>query len=255
MPLEIVTIPCLSDNYAFLAHDAASGDTALVDAPEAGPILAALDAHGWRLSHVLLTHHHWDHVDGLPTILERHPAQVIGAKADAHRLPHLDRQVTEGDQFEIGGEPVDVLDVSGHTVGHVAYYLPQSHAVFTADSLMALGCGRLFEGDAAQMWTSLSKLSALPDDTLVCSGHEYTQSNARFAMTVDPDNPTLQRRVTDIDLSRAAGQATVPSLLGLEKATNPFLRAGDPAIQAHLGMEGADPVAVFAEIRGRKDRF
>ncbi|WP_170340527.1 hydroxyacylglutathione hydrolase [Ruegeria arenilitoris] len=255
MPLEIVTIPCLSDNYAFLAHDHASRQTALVDAPEAGPILAELTARGWRLSHVLLTHHHWDHVDGLPGILEQHPAQVIGAVADAHRLPPLDKQVADGDQFEIGGEPVEVLDVSGHTVGHVAYYLPQSAVVFTADSLMALGCGRLFEGDAAQMWTSLSKLAALPDETSVCSGHEYTQSNARFAVTIDPDNTALLQRVHEIDQARAEGRATVPSNLGEEKATNPFLRATDPKIQAQLGMVGADPVAVFAEIRGRKDRF
>ncbi|WP_170339948.1 hydroxyacylglutathione hydrolase [Ruegeria arenilitoris] len=255
MPLEIVTIPCLSDNYAFLAHDPTSGQTALVDAPEAGPILAELTARGWRLSHVLLTHHHWDHVDGLPGILEQHPAQVIGAVADAHRLPPLDKQVADGDQFEIGGEPVEVLDVSGHTVGHVAYYLPQSAVVFTADSLMALGCGRLFEGDAAQMWTSLSKLAALPDETSVCSGHEYTQSNARFAVTIDPDNTALLQRVHEIDQARAEGRATVPSNLGEEKATNPFLRATDPKIQAQLGMVGADPVAVFAEIRGRKDRF
>lgn len=255
MPLEVVTIPCLSDNYAFLAHDAASGNTALVDAPEASPILSELDRRGWALSHVLLTHHHWDHVDGLSAILERHPAKVIGAAADAHRLPPLDQQVSEGDTFEVGGEPVQVLDVSGHTVGHIAFYMPQSAVVFTADSLMALGCGRLFEGTPSQMWASLSKLAALPNDTLVCSGHEYTQSNAKFAVTVDPENAKLQQRVADIDRARAAGEATVPSSLALEKATNPFLRAADPAIQAHLGMRNSDPVEVFAEIRARKDRF
>ena len=255
MPLEIVTIPCLSDNYAFLAHDAASGQTALIDAPEPGPILAALDARNWKLSHVLLTHHHWDHVDGLAGILEHHSAKVIGAAADAHRLPHLDLQVREGDTFEIGGEPVHVLDVSGHTVGHIAFYMPESTAVFTADSLMALGCGRLFEGTPAQMWASLGKLAALPDETIVCSGHEYTQSNAKFAITVDPDNAALQQRTKDIDRARAAGEPTVPSTLALEKATNPFLRATDPGIKTQLGMENADPVSVFAEIRARKDRF
>ncbi len=255
MPLEIVTIPCLSDNYAFLAHDATSGQTALIDAPEPGPILAELDARGWTLSHVLLTHHHWDHVDGLAGILEKQPAKVIGAAADAHRLPPLDQQVSEGDTFEIGGEPVQVLDVSGHTIGHIAFYLPESAVVFTADSLMALGCGRLFEGTPQQMWASLSKLAALPDETMVCSGHEYTQSNAKFAITVDPDNAALQQRMADIDRARAAGEPTVPSTLALEKATNPFLRATDPAIQAHLGMENADPAAVFAEVRARKDRF
>ncbi|WP_120631999.1 hydroxyacylglutathione hydrolase [Ruegeria sp. EL01] len=255
MPLEIVTIPCLSDNYAFLAHDPVSGDTALVDAPQAEPILAMLNERNWRLSQVLLTHHHWDHVDGLAAVLEAHPVQVVGAAADAHRLPPMDLQVAEGDRFEIGGEPVEVLDVSGHTVGHVAFYLPKSKAVFTADSLMALGCGRLFEGTAPQMWTSLGKLAALPDDTLVCSGHEYTQSNARFALTVDPDNLALQDRVAEIDRARAAGIPTVPSVLALEKATNPFLRATDPAIQAHLGMNNSDPAKVFAEIRTRKDKF
>ena len=255
MPLEIVTVPCLSDNYAFLAHDAVSGNTALIDAPEAGPVLAELDARGWTLSHVLLTHHHWDHIDGLADILEKHPANVIGAAADAHRLPSLDQQVVEGDVFECGGEPVQVLDVSGHTVGHIAFYLPNSAAVFTADSLMALGCGRLFEGTAPQMWASLSKLAALPDATIVYSGHEYTQSNAKFALTVDPNNAELQKRVADIDRARAAGEPTVPSSLALEKATNPFLRAGNSAIQEHLGMENADPASVFAEIRTRKDRF
>ena len=255
MPLEIVTIPCLSDNYAFLAHDATSGQTALIDAPEPGPILKELDARGWKLSHILLTHHHWDHVDGLPGILEKHPASVIGAAADAHRLPPLDVKVAEGDVFEVGGEPVQVLDVLGHTVGHVAYYMPESSVVFTADSLMALGCGRLFEGTPEQMWASLSKLSALPDETIVCSGHEYTQSNAKFALTIDPSNAALQDRAAEIDRARAAGEATVPSSLALEKATNPFLRPNDPAIQAHLGMEKADPAAVFAEVRARKDRF
>ncbi len=255
MPLEIVTIPCLSDNYAFLAHDPASGETALVDAPEAAPILAELNARGWRLSHVLLTHHHWDHVDGLAGILETQPARVIGAKADEYRLPKLDQAVVEGDTFYIGGEPVEVLDVSGHTVGHIAYYMPQTGAVFTADSLMALGCGRLFEGEPAQMWASLNKLAALPDDTIVCSGHEYTQSNAKFALTIDPDNAALQDRVVEINRARAAGEPTVPSVLALEKATNPFLRATNPAIQARLGMDNDDPVSVFAEIRSRKDRF
>ena len=255
MPLEIVTVPCLSDNYAFLAHDPVSGETALIDAPEAAPILAELNARSWRLSHVLLTHHHWDHVDGLPGILESQPARVIGAKADEYRLPKLDQAVVEGDTFYIGSEPVEVLDVSGHTVGHIAFYMPQTGVVFTADSLMALGCGRLFEGKPAQMWASLSKLAALPDETTVCSGHEYTQSNAKFALTIDPDNPDLLDRVAVINRFRAAGEPTVPSILALEKATNPFLRAANPAIQAHLGMEGSDPALVFAEIRARKDSF
>ncbi len=255
MPLEIVTIPCRTDNYAYLAHDAASGATALIDIPEAGPILTELRARGWRLSDILITHHHGDHVDGLDAVLAAHPARVIGAVADASRLPALDLAVRDGDTVRIGAEAGTVMDVSGHTLGHVAYHFPASRAVFTADSLMALGCGRVFEGTPPQMWASLCKLAALPDDTLVCSGHEYTAANGRFALTVDPGNPALIARVADVARARAAGEATVPSLLGLEKATNPFLRATDPAIQRQVGMAGADAAAVFAEVRARKDRF
>ncbi|MEY8839645.1 hydroxyacylglutathione hydrolase [Cribrihabitans sp. XS_ASV171] len=255
MPLEIVTIPCLSDNYAFLAHDAASGQTALVDAPEAGPILQELKARGWTLSHVLLTHHHPDHVQGLDEILAQHRAEVIGAAADAHRLPPLDREVSEGDSFELGGEPVHVYDVSGHTVGHIAFHLPDSRAAFTADSLMALGCGRVFEGTMEQMWASLQKLAALPEDTVIYSGHEYTQANGRFAETIEPGNTDLQQRIADIAAAREKGEPTVPSTLALEKATNPFLRADEPSVRANLGMEQAEASAVFSEIRTRKDNF
>lgn len=256
MPLQIVTIPCLSDNYAYLLHDAASGDTALIDAPQAEPILDELHSRGWRLGQVLLTHHHWDHVDALPRILEAHPgARVVGAAADAHRLPPLDTPVAEGDTVTVGREPGTVIDVSGHTVGHIAFYFADSKLAFTADSLMALGCGRLFEGTPDQMWHSLSKLTALPGDTLICSGHEYTANNARFAQSVDPDHSALADRAAQVNAARAEGQATVPSLLSEELATNPFLRAADPGLQAAIGMDGADPVAVFAELRRRKDAF
>ncbi|MEO9897455.1 MAG: hydroxyacylglutathione hydrolase [Paracoccaceae bacterium] len=255
MPLVIETIPCLSDNYAFLAHDSETGATALVDAPEAGPILDVLDHKGWSLSHVLLTHHHWDHVDGLAGILAKHKATVIGAASDQSRLPPLDVALSEGDSFDVGSESGVVIDVSGHTIGHIAFHFPESRVVFTADSLMALGCGRVFEGTKPQMWNSLKKLAALPSDTEVCSGHEYTEANARFALSVDPDNVELQNRIQTIAQKRAAGQATVPSLLSEELATNPFLRAADPVFQANLGMSGADPTDVFTEIRTRKDNF
>lgn len=255
MPLEIVTIPCLSDNYAFLAHDAASGETALIDAPEAGPVLAALADRGWTLSHVLLTHHHWDHIDALPQILASQPAKVIGAAVDAHRLPDLDLAVAEGDSFVIGGDEVQVLDVSGHTVGHIAFYMSASKTVFTADSLMALGCGRLFEGTPPQMWASLCKLAALPADTIVCSGHEYTEANGKFAQTIEADNADLQQRIRDIAAARQNGTPTVPSMLQLEKDTNPFLRAAESAVKAALGMEDVADAEVFAEIRRRKDSF
>jgi hydroxyacylglutathione hydrolase len=255
MPLEIITIPCRSDNYAFLAHDAASGDTALIDVPEAAPILAALKDKGWTLSHVLLTHHHFDHVEGLDEVLAAHPASVVGAASDAHRLPPLDIAMGEGDEVQIGGEPARVIDVSGHTIGHIAFHFPESGAVFTGDSLMALGCGRVFEGTPPQMWESLSKLAALPDDTLVCSGHEYTTANGAFALTIEPENPDLIARVADVAAARAENRPTVPSLLSLERATNPFLRAGVASVQKNVVMTGADPAEVFAEIRGRKDRF
>ncbi len=253
MPVEIVTVPCLTDNYAYLLHDHASGQTALVDAPEAGPIQAALDTRGWTLTDILITHHHADHVDGLEPL--RGSARLIGAAADAHRLPALDLAVAPGDTLSVIGQDVQVIDVSGHTVGHVAFYFADSAAAFTADSLMAMGCGRLFEGSPAMMWDSMQRLAALPADTLICSGHEYTASNARFALTIEPDSPALLARVAAITAARAAGLPTVPSLLSLELATNPFLRAHLAAIKASVGMPDATDAAVFAEIRGRKDRF
>ncbi len=255
MPLEIITLPCLSDNYAFLIHNPASGETALVDAPEAGAVKAALAERGWGLDWILLTHHHWDHVDGVAELREAYGAKVIGAEADAHRLPPLDKAVEDGGTFSLMGEEVQVMDVSGHTVGHIAYYIPGAAAVFTADSLMALGCGRLFEGTPQQMWASLSRLAALPPQTVVYSGHEYTQANAGFAVTVDPGNPALQERARDIARAREKEIPTVPSSLQLELDTNPFLRAADSAIRAHLGMEDAEDAEVFAEIRKRKDNF
>jgi len=255
MPLDIRTIPCLSDNYAFLAHDPATGATALVDIPEAAPILAALQETGWTLTDILITHHHSDHVDGLADVLAQHPARVVGAAADAHRLPPLDLALKDGDTFQVGFETGTVIDVSGHTIHHVAFHFPGSLAVFTADSLMALGCGRVFEGTKPQMWDSLQQLMALPGETIVYSGHEYTAANGKFALTIDPENPDLISRVRDVTEKRATGIPTVPSLLSLELATNPFLRAHDPAIQAHLGMTGANATDVFTEIRTRKDNF
>ncbi|MBF9059225.1 hydroxyacylglutathione hydrolase [Rhodobacterales bacterium HKCCSP123] len=252
---EIVTIACLQDNYAYLLHDPATGRTALIDAPEAGPIEAALAERGWRLSDILITHHHWDHVDGLEALRSATGARVWGAAADAHRLPPLDHALAEDDTVEIGALRGHVIDVSGHTVGHVAYHFPGAGAVFTADSLMALGCGRLFEGTAEQMWESLQKLAALPPETLVCSGHEYTASNARFALTIEPESAALRSRSDAVAAARAEGRPTVPSELAEEMATNPFLRAADPGIAAHLDMAGAEPAAVFARIRSLKDAF
>lgn len=255
MATEIITVPCLSDNYAFVIGNSDTNEAAVVDVPEAAPINAVLQAKGWTLKTVLLTHHHDDHVMGLGALNGAENATIIGAAADANRLPPLTTQVREGDTFDVCGHEVQVIDVSGHTIGHVAFYAPSLRHAFTADSLMALGCGRLFEGTADQMWASLLKLRALPDDTTICSGHEYTETNARFALTIDPENMQLTSRATAIEAARRAGRPTVPSELLLEKHTNPFLRADDPQIKAHLGMQDASDAAVFAEIRARKDKF
>ena len=255
MPLKLLSIPCLKDNYAFLLHDSESGSTALVDAPEATPILAALRERGWTLSQILLTHHHGDHVAGTAEIVAATGAQVLGGADDAHRLPPLDARLREGDTVTVGTEKGFVLAVPGHTIGHIGFYFPQSKLAFTGDSLMAGGCGRLFEGTPKLMWGTLSKLMTLPPDTLICSGHEYTASNLLFAATVDKDNPILVERIEATSAAVRDGRPTVPSYLSLELATNPFLRAGEPAVAAALGMAGAPAPQVFAALRSRKDRF
>ena len=248
MPLELVTLRCRTDNYAYLLHGA--DGTVLIDAPEATPILRELAARDRSLSAILLTHHHGDHVDGVAEIVEATGAMVIGAAADAHRLPPLDLRITPGEPLEVLGEPVAIIDVPGHTVGHVAFHFPQSGFAFTADSLMALGCGRLFEGSAAMMWDSLSRLNALPADTLICSGHDYCTGNGTFALSVDPDNPALRDR---LDAVQRAEQPCAPATLAMERETNPFLRVA--ALRASLGMDEAPDAEVFARLRAMKDRF
>ena len=250
-PFEIVTVACLSDNYAFLIRDAQTGRTALVDAPEAAPLIAALEARGWGLDEILLTHHHDDHIQAVPELVARFGAKVLGASADAHRLPALDRAVVAGESFDLFGQKVDVIDVPGHTVGHIAFYF--KGALFSGDSLMAAGCGRLFEGTPAQMWESLQTLRALPAETMVYSGHEYTTSNLRFALSQEPENAALQARAEAVAALRAEGGYSVPSRLSDEIATNPFLRADLPEFAAAAGLAGQDPLAVFTEIRTRKN--
>jgi hydroxyacylglutathione hydrolase len=255
MPLELVTIPCLADNYAYLIHDAATGQTAVIDVPDAGPIMAALDVRHWRLTDILITHHHDDHIQGVDTLRAQTGAMVLGAAADAHRLPRLDLALDETTTFSVGHEFARVIDVPGHTVGHIAFHFPDSGLAFTADSLMSGGCGRLFEGTAAQMHASLAKLAALPPETLICSGHEYTTSNLRFAATLEPANPALISRIAEVAEARVQGRPTVPGSLQTELATNPYLRVHLPALKTAVGLPDADDVKVFAEIRTRKDKF
>ena len=253
--LRVELLPALSDNYIYLLHEPDEGVTAVVDPGEAEPVTAALDRHGWRLDLILCTHHHADHVGAAAALKAGSGATLVGPAADAHRIPGLDRKVAQGDRVRLGRETAEVLAVPGHTRGHIAFWFESSEALFCGDTLFALGCGRLFEGTPQQMWTSLSRLRALPDDMKVYCAHEYTQSNARFAVTVEADNDKLLKRSAAIDAARAKGEATVPSLLGEEKATNPFLRADVPAVQRAVGLPGGDPVAVFAEVRHRKDVF
>ncbi len=256
MPLEVVIVPCLEDNYAYLVHNPDLGETLVVDAPEADPILAELNIRRWSLDHILVTHHHYDHVDGIEKLRRETDATVIGNAADAERLPPLDQPVEGGGEIALLGEACAVIDVPGHTVGHVAYHFPGSELVFTGDSLMVLGCGRLFEGTPAQMLDSLMKLAALPDRTKVYSGHEYGLANARFALSVEPDNPFLQRKAKKLEKLREEGLPTVPSTIEEEALTNPFLRVRLPQIRKAVGMsEDADPVEVFAELRRMKDIF
>lgn len=248
MPLELVPIRCLTDNYAWLLHG--DGGTALIDAPEAAPILAELDARGWGLDLIALTHHHADHIQAVPELVAATGAAVLGHAADSARLPVLDRAVRPGERVAICGEAAEVIDVSGHTVGHIAFHLPASHMVFTADSLMALGCGRLFEGDAAMMWASLSRLNALPGETLVCSGHDYCRGNGAFALSVEPENARLRERLAE---TASGARPCAPATLDEERATNPFLRIAE--LRDSLGLQGRPEVEVFARLREMKDRF
>ncbi|MGX1198428.1 hydroxyacylglutathione hydrolase [Parvibaculum sp. MBR-TMA-1.3b-4.2] len=255
MSLEIHQFPCLNDNYGYLVHEPKSGATAAIDTPDAKAIEKALKEKGWTLTHILNTHHHYDHAGGNEELKAKTGCTIIGPKGEAAKIPGLDRAVGDGDMVELGEARARVFDVPGHTAGHVAYYFEEDGVAFVGDTLFALGCGRLFEGTPEQMWTSLSKLMALPDDTIVYCAHEYTQANARFAVTVDPENTALAARAKEIDAKRARGEWTVPTTIGLEKATNPFLRAADPKLRHAIGLDAASDVEVFAETRHRKDNF
>ena len=253
--LEIYQIPCLQDNYGFLLHDPETGATATIDTPEVAPINQALAAKGWRLTHILNTHHHFDHAGGNEELKAQWNCQVVGAAIDAERIPGIDVALADGDTLTLGSKQARIIEVPGHTSGHIAYYFAADEVAFVGDTLFALGCGRLFEGTPEQMSESLGKIMALPDATTVYCAHEYTEANAAFAVTVEPANPALQKRVKEIQALRAAGKPTVPTSIGLERATNPFVRSDSAELQAVLNLSGADEVAVFAETRRRKDHF
>lgn len=253
MPLDIVTVPCLADNYAYLVKG--PDGVCLIDAPEAGPIVDALETRGWTLDAIMITHHHHDHVGGVEELRAKYGCKVMGPKAEEAKLPKLDMALEEGVNGGTGEAYTVPLMVPGHTLGHMAFHFPKTGAVFTADSLMALGCGRVFEGTPEMMWESLEKLAALPPETMVYSGHEYTQANARFALTIEPDNAALISRTEGIAHAREKGEPTAQVPLSVELDTNPFLRARLPEVKAGLNMTDATDAEVFAEIRARKDNF
>ena len=249
--VEIEIVPCLSDNYAYLVKS--GSQCAVVDPSEPGPVQAALAKKGWKLTHILNTHHHLDHTGGNLALKQETGAQIVGPGKDAARIPGLDVGVDEASGWEFDGRKVQVLEVPAHTRGAITFVIDGN--AFTGDTLFVMGCGRLFEGDPQMMWTSLSKLMTLPDDTRIYCGHEYTQGNGRFALTLEPGNTALKARMEDVTAARQAGKPTVPSTMGLEKKTNPFLRPDSDEIRKSLGMEKSGDVAVFGEIRARKDKF
>ena len=253
--LAIHQIPVLHDNYVYLAHCPDSGATAVVDPAVAGPVLDAAKRLGWRIGHILNTHHHDDHTGGNLEIKAATGCTIVGPAADRDRIPGIDVALDEGESYRLGRQTARVFFVPGHTRGHIAYWFAASQALFCGDTLFAMGCGRLFEGSPAQMWDSLSKFKALPGETRIYCAHEYTQANGRFALSVEPGNAALARRMAAVDEARRQGLPTVPSTLAEERATNPFLRPHSAELQQTLGLAGAPPVAVFTETRARKDAF
>lgn len=252
--LEIHQFPCLNDNYGYLVHDTQSGETAAIDTPDADRYIDEATSKGWTISAIWNTHWHPDHAGGNLKIKQETGCRVIGPAGEAEKIPGIDQSVKAGDVVHLGGRPAQVLDVPGHTLGHIAFHLAEDEVAFVGDAVFALGCGRVFEGDMAMMWQSMQTLKVLPPDTVLYCAHEYTQANARFAETIETDNSALKDYIAEIDTKRARGEWTVPTVLRRELATNPFLRADVATLQAAMGYPG-DAVATFAEIRGRKDRF
>ena len=253
--MQIALVPLLTDNYGYLLHEPTSGETGIVDPSEAAPVLAAARERGWRLTHILNTHHHHDHTGGNLDLKQATGAAIVGPAPDRARIPGIDIALEEGETFRLGGAAAEILFIPGHTRGHIAFHFCGEKAVFCGDTLFSLGCGRMFEGTAPMMWASLDKLRRLPAETRIYCGHEYTAANARFAVSIDPDNEALRRREGAVAALRGRGEPTIPSTMGEERAANPFLRADDPGLAAAIGLPDAPPSEVFGEIRRRKDNF
>ena len=255
MPAQTKLFLCLKDNYGVLLHDPQSGATAAIDAPEAAPIEKALAATGWKLTDILVTHHHADHTQGIAALKEKHRCRVVAPHEQKAKIPAVDETVREGDTVKVGTLSAKVLETPGHTLDHISYWFENEKLAFVADTLFSIGCGRVIEGTMDMMWDSLVKVRALPDDTQLYCGHEYTQANARFALTVEPNNTTLRKRADEVTNLIGQGKPTIPTTIAQEKSFNPFLRADIPAVAAGIGMANAAPARVFAEMRTRKDRF
>lgn len=253
--LQIEQFNARSDNFGVLIHDPETNLTASIDAPEEQPILDALKRRGWKLTHILTTHHHNDHIESNLALKKRFGIEIVGPEAEKSQIPGIDRTLSHGDHFQFGSFEIEVISTPGHTNGEISFFIPAAKVLFAGDTLFSLGCGRLLEGTPATMFESLQKLVALPGDTQVYCGHEYSESNARFALSIDPDNSALKERAREITALRAAGQPTLPTTILREMATNPFLRWHDPVIRKNLKMENASDEAVFTEIRKRKDHF
>ena len=255
MPAQTRLFRCRSDNFGVLLHDPETGATATIDAPEAAPIEAALKATGWKLTDILVTHHHADHTDGIMELKNKYKCRVVAPAAEAASIPGVDETVREGNTVKVGKLTGSVIETPGHTLGHIAYWFHADNLAFVGDTLFSIGCGRVIEGTMDQMWGSMLKMRDLPDATQIYCGHEYTLANIKFALSVDKDNPALQARAAEAEKQIAAGEPTVPTTIGDEKKANPFLRAGDAGLAAGLGMTGKPANEVFAEIRLRKNRF
>jgi hydroxyacylglutathione hydrolase len=254
MAAEIRLFPCLTDNFGYLIHDPVTKATASIDAPEAAPVIQALEREGWNLTDILITHHHGDHVGGVAELKQKYNCRVLAPHDKSAKIANVDTRVAHGDVVKVGSLLVRVLETPGHTLDHVSYVFDSEKAVFAADTLFSIGCGRVFEGSYPQMWDSLLKLRALPDDFKLYCGHEYTAANVKFALTIEPDNAALKARAEEVTRLRAANKPTIPVTLGEEKKANVFLRADEPSVAASVHMKGASGAQVFGELRERKNK-